>query len=340
MKKSRRLVTVLFMSTVLAVVLCGCSHLFWKPTTESVLTKVDEEFKDVDSIETSMEVKLDMMVSSGDFELPFTAEGVFESSHENTSNGYVTYVVTDMKMSMYGMTQDSKSESYIICEDDVAYNYYYDDTFEVWLKEETTANSKDLSDVKFIDLMDYLELSEDGVVDYDGNECYLLSGKMSASDLFVAGLLGSEEDGDIMELTGEFEDKFDVELYVNKDTFIPVSLILSIEDVSTEEDDVLSTISELIMTITVKSVNSGSNIHIPDEVKDAEEVFVEYGDDWEDSEEYNDYEEYNSEDQEGYYWEDSDEYDDLEDFEDYEEYDGHIQYEDDITNGLDSFTQD
>ncbi|MBR1691915.1 MAG: hypothetical protein IJ711_03980 [Lachnospiraceae bacterium] len=264
-------VTGLITAFTLSVsLLSGCS--LTKPTTESLLKSYAKQMGSLKTMEMDMELTFDVDISKQNMTVTMEIGGGSDIQYvkENEDN-YKGYMDTDISVSMFGVSREVETESYVTGDPSGAAMYTKSKDSEKWSK--TDGSGFLLPNADLSALAQTLSLQEDTVIE-DGRECYVLSGSVTGEDLPI------EQSKFGLDL-----DLKDVKMYeslkLDKNDKTPVSLTITADEDSLNKllqdsvgeliDDAEVTIRTFEMIWKIKSIDKELTVDIPDEVYDAVE---------------------------------------------------------------------
>ena len=264
-------VTGLITAFTLSVsLLPGCS--LTKPTKESLLKSYAKQMGSLKTMEMDMELTFDVDISKQNMTVTMEIGGGSDIQYvkENEDN-YKGYMDTDISVSMFGVSREVETESYVTGDPSGAAMYTKSKDSEKWSK--TDGSGFLLPNADLSALAQTLSLQEDTVIE-DGRECYVLSGSVTGEDLPI------EQSKFGLDL-----DLKDVKMYeslkLDKNDKTPVSLTITADEDSLNKllqdsvgeliDDAEVTIRTFEMIWKIKSIDKELTVDIPDEVYDAVE---------------------------------------------------------------------
>lgn len=258
--KIKKLIGSFLVTCMVAGCLTGCGS---RVTAESLMDEYVDVVTNAESITLDSEIVLAMSVGDDSTTMELKMDGNLKTAlvKEDEEN-YISKTKTNMTVSMLGVSEKVKSESYAVCEDGEITTYTKDSDTDSWTAE--VSEQEDVSN-ELENLRRYAgEFELDKKTTKIGKaDCYVLHGQMS----------GNEEMEDMMDEMGMSLDGDDfilnATLYISKENHEPVRLEMILdESIAGKEldfDDYTMAINELSYIIDISKINDTPDITVPDE---------------------------------------------------------------------------
>lgn len=267
-------VTAVIMTAAMAMAtMTGCG----KPTVESLTKAYVESLNEAKTADMTMGMKFTMKISEGDQSLDMDMDMKGDILYEmEDKDNFKASMNMDMGMSLMGMSEEVKMESYYVAEDGEVTAYSKEDGASEWTKEEDvefSVISSEESDAE--ELIELLTLEEE-TVEEAGKECYVLKGTVTGEDVPAFG-------EDAMGMDFDTEDlKFDVTIKMDKKEKKPVQLLFEVDEEAFTEamkDSMAESfgsaeveVEKFEISIDINSLDEKVKLDIPEEVFDAKEA--------------------------------------------------------------------
>lgn len=275
--KLRKILLTGVLSGTMLLGLVGCG----KPTTESLITKMISQNKDVESATLAMKLDGKIEMEGQSVELGM------DMDMDMTKDPYAMYMQGEMGTSILGQEETMNMEMYGISVGDDEMELYVTLDGEEWSKStESTEQSEDtdlgsllsLGD-DLLDVVDSFKLKEE-TVQVNDVECYQMrggiDGKMLQEILDKSGL--SESQGNVFGALNLEDSKLPIEINVSKKSGDLVCMKMNLSSVMEEsmasfagEYATNVEIEGFIMEISYDNLNKVDKIEVPKEVKEAAE---------------------------------------------------------------------
>lgn len=248
---------------VMGIIMCCFTGCGSKVTAESLMDEYVDIVTNAESITLDSNIVLAMSVGDSSTTMELKLDGDLKTAivREDEEN-YTSKTKSNMIVSMLGVSEKVKQESYSICEDGEITTYTKDSDEETWTVDYSYQEDvqNELDNLKNYAGTFELERKTQKI---GKTECYVLNGILS----------GNENMEDMMDELGmDFDaDEFilNCTLYMSKEKHEPVRLEMFLdESVAGKEmdfDDYTMSINELSYVIDISKINTTSDIKIPDE---------------------------------------------------------------------------
>lgn len=258
--KIKKVISATLVIGMIAGCLTGCGS---RVTAESLMDEYIDIVTNAESITLDSNIVLAMSVGDSSTTMDLKMDGDLKTAlvREDEEN-YTSKTKTNMTVSMLGVSEKVKQESYSICEDGEITTYTKDSSEDSWTVDYSYQEDmpNELENLERYAGAFELEKKTQKVGKVD---CYVLKGQMT----------GNEEMEEMMDDIGmDFEgDEFllNATLYISKEKHEPVRLEMYLdESVAGKEldfDDYTMSINELSYIIDISKINSTSEIKVPEE---------------------------------------------------------------------------
>ena len=265
----KRLAWLLVGSMILgSTVLGGCEK---KVTAQSLIEDVNKKMEAINSYEATMD--MDMSLSMESEGVGMDIDMGIGGDMEVVLDPMITHMDVNMEMSLLGLSMDM--DMYTQVEDDQMITYM--GLAGEWMK--TTQPFSDemaTNDISFnVGDSSKLTLAEKTEM-LDGGEAYVITGTISGEELQAVlasteSLMESMADIDLSGLQA------DMTIKIYKDSGYPASMeiVMSGDGITTEEDGIVMSITNLSMIMEYKGFDTMDTIEIPPEVLAAPEMEAE-----------------------------------------------------------------
>jgi hypothetical protein len=262
-----KIVPVLLSSVMVMGLLTGCELPFKKVTSESLIADYQSSLSNLKTASFNVNLDLGMEVSQDTTSIEMGASGIVKASFvKEDDDNYKIKSQSKIKVSLFGISETVKSESYTICDDGDIATYTKsedDDEWTVEYSDSETTFSEALDKLK--GLSDSFVLQEETTT-YNDEECYVLKGNFSDILDDIGDMDEIEDLGvDLDDLT------MDITLYLNKKTHEPVNATVAISDFyEVESDGYKLSLTSFSISIDISNINGDIKVSLPDEALDAE----------------------------------------------------------------------
>lgn len=272
----------------LSLSLFGCGEKE-KVTPESLLTKLNENVSEKESMEMEMEMVLDATVGIGEEGSAMSMDMNMKMNSESEAiRDSASHTVSTVSASILGQEMEEKAESYTIPEDGKTKVYTLSN--DSWYVE--TAEAEESVDAAE-EMDELLDMISDGSMKAElGEETEKVNGK----DSYVLTLtLDTEGLKDIMSMSGESSDalpdlgdlddldfKLPFTFYIDKEELLPVRFELDLSSMDSLLAEVLKessggmemtlTMDEFSLSCDIKGYDTVDAINLPAEAKEADEL--------------------------------------------------------------------
>lgn len=258
--KIKKLVPVSMMIIMVIGCMTGCGK---RPTAESLMNEYVSLVTDAQSMIIDTEMLMGMNVAEGSTSMELKMEGNIKTAivKEDEEN-YTSKTKTNMTVSMFGMSEKVKSESYDVCEDGEITRYNHDLDDDSWYTEYSYIEQEVTQLETLKNYFGSFELQKK--TQKVGNiDCYVLTGALTGNDVM-------DEMVEELDLGFDAEDfKVNCTMYMNKENHEPVRIEIVCDESFLEKemdfDDYTMSITEFKMTMDLSKINSTSEIKVPEE---------------------------------------------------------------------------
>ncbi len=262
--KIKKIICSTLVMGMIAGCLTGCGH---RATAESLMEEYLDITTNAESITLDGNIVLAMNVGDSSTTMELKLDGDLKTAivKEDEEN-YISKTKTNMTVSMLGVSEKVKQESYSECEDGEITTYTKDLDTDTWTVD--YSYQEDVSN-QLDNLKEYagaFEL-EKKTQKIGKTDCYVLKGTLTGNENMEEMMdeIGMDFDGN--------EFLMNCTLYMSKDKHEPVRLEMyldeSIVGKEMDFDDYTMSISELSYIIDISKINNTSEINIPDEAKNS-----------------------------------------------------------------------
>lgn len=277
----------ILLALALMLTLCACSRMTAPALAEKMVEALDGRQM------TEVNLAMDMEISIAMEGLDMSMDMTIESEALSSTDPYMGYAETETSMSIFGESMTTTVETYTLEENGTVVNYTYDESTDTWTRQDSGMSLDDLMpaemDYEWITDKDEDELElEEETTKLHGTECYVLHCTITGKEM-------QEAMGSMSGLTAMFEELGMEELdfskleipatyWIDKETFLPVEIEMTIEGMDEMMDGLMSSlmgqsmegfdmeISPITVLYTDISYDEVDVPELPEEAKDAADI--------------------------------------------------------------------
>lgn len=285
--KKRLILLVTALVLVVSMVACG-SDKEKSVTTESVLSDMQEQVKDIQSFKADVELKAGVTIAIEGNKMPIALDANFAMEMlQKAEDDVLANISGSLGINIAEQKMDEEFNVYSTIKGAETTAYMYLASSDEWIKSvsvqekaedntqdntEDNAEENEQNEADIPEVESFLTLKE-GTEKYNGKDCYVLVGVINNDTLSNLPLddLAAEK-GVSLSAIEEIGLNVSVKLYVDKKTNYPVAMIVEHSNKNADNEEAFITLDELKLTVNIDSVNEIKEIVIPDEALNAKDV--------------------------------------------------------------------